>query len=552
MTDYLQSLFHHPLRKNFWLSLYSFFISFCMISGRSYQQLSSWDYLFGSFFQACASILAIAGYYFLIKYSMIFFYDIFHKRNFLRTFCKNGAESFLFEKRPFLSSLLIISVCYLPVFICFFPGTLHWDGHAQLWNYLGAVEWTGHYPPISTFFMGISLQIGRRLFHSDSYGLFLFTGPQFFIQILIFSYAVSVVCKAKAPIILRWFSLLYFCFFPLFPIWGYTVNKDTYYYLFVFLFIILTVDVHLTPDAHILWWQYLLFIVSAAGMTLFRNNGLHLIVFTFIFALLMLRKNRKIYFLALICSFLITAFTNHVFMPHYGIEKGAVREALSVPLQQTARYLAMHGDEVPEEELEILSSSFTELLINVPYLYNPEVSDDVKGLFLPEPSSEELKNYFSVWGKELLRHPDTYIQAFLNQNYGYFYPGRESFHEPYATYYLGNKQHWTDNYLDVAFSMESPRLRQLIENYNVLFSKAPVIGLLYRTGFHNYILIGCMVYLISRKKGRCLFPLIPCVGTVLICLLSPVNAYIRYMLPVMVSLPVYLAWCYFVTRRTSD
>lgn len=39
-----------------------------------------------------------------------------------------------------------------------------------------------------------------------------------------------------------------------------------------------------------------------------------------------------------------------VVLPLFGIADGSVREALSVPYQQTARYIQKHGDAVTSQE----------------------------------------------------------------------------------------------------------------------------------------------------------------------------------------------------------
>ncbi|MCM1184973.1 MAG: hypothetical protein NC251_10990 [Lachnoclostridium sp.] len=51
----------------------------------------------------------------------------------------------------------------------------------------------------------------------------------------------------------------------------------------------------------------------------------------------------------------------------------------------------------------------------------------------------------------------------------------------------------------------------------------------------------------------------PSIATVLMCLLSPVNAYVRYMMPAMVLMPFNVAWSYhavasdkFLDRHGTD
>ena len=280
-------------------------------------------------------------------------------------------------------------------------------------------------------------------------------------------------------------------------------------------------------------------------ITCTRNNGIHVLVLFFIVLICSCKKYWKVWLLILISVFVSNYITQNIYVNHKGIIPGPVGEMLSIPLQQTGRYVKEHYDDITESEEEILSKMFSVELSELAEKYNPELSDPVKEEFAANPSMEDLTAYFKVWLAQLCRHPDTYIQAFLNQIYGYFYPDRYEFHEGIGRYYIGNAEHWQDGHLDMSFAMEYREYRDFAEKEADLVNRIPLIGMLYSSGFHNYILIGCVVALLANKKSRQLVVLVPSLLTVLVCLASPVNAYLRYMLPVMAALPVNLAWCFY-------
>lgn len=242
-------------------------------------------------------------------------------------------------------------------------------------------------------------------------------------------------------------------------------------------------------------------------------------------------------------SILPTLALNGVGETYLGIEKVPIRESLSIPLQQTARYLQYHYDELTKEEMEVLSTVFLVDIEQIPYA--PEISDGVKEVFREDATSEEVQAYLKVWLGQFLKHPKTCIQALLNHTYGYFYPNRAWMQEYYGTYYLGNSQHWTDDIIDVQFGIKYQEIRDFYRNVGDLSIRIPVIGMLYSCGLQNYILIGCCAFLRHFRKRKELAVLLPSVATVLMCLLSPANAFLRYMLPVMVLLPFNIAWCYY-------
>lgn len=76
-------------------------------------------------------------------------------------------------------------------------------------------------------------------------------------------------------------------------------------------------------------------------------------------------------------------------MFHYQIEPGSIREALSLPFQQTARYALEYGNEITEEEAAVISNilDYEHLAEN----YNPRISDPVKRTFNKNATREELK-----------------------------------------------------------------------------------------------------------------------------------------------------------------
>lgn len=74
---------------------------------------------------------------------------------------------------------------------------------------------------------------------------------------------------------------------------------------------------------------------------------------------------------------LILAFSiNHIIFPYLKITPGSTKEMLSVPFQQTARYIKEYSDEVTEKEKEVIDR-----VLNYDTLserYDTDRSDKVK------------------------------------------------------------------------------------------------------------------------------------------------------------------------------
>lgn len=544
----------HPLRNNAWIRGLALFFSVCTVIGKSYYDLENLNYFFNSGLQFVLACLVIWGYYWIYKNVIILLKAAVDKWNLLGGEPKYKVEKWLFEKHPFFGPLLVIGICCIPVLIAFFPGTIQSDSYVAIYSYLGNprfLPWTSQQPVAVTWLLGQCLYLSRVLFGNDNMMVFFYAGPQYVIQWLVFSYGMYVLNKLAVPRLLRGGALIYFSVFPMWQIWGYTVVKDSYYYIFSLLLV--AILIHIFATGRVLWWQWLLLAVSSVAIAVTRNNGMPVLVLFCIAVLVFYRRYWKLCIVVAVSTFLALYVVEDIYMAEKGIQPGPVREVLSVPLQQTARYIKEHYADITEKEMEVLSSVFYVEPARLAELYNPELSDPVKEQFLLEPTGEELQAYFKIWFSQLRKHPATYVSAYLNHTYGYFYPNREEFHENIGRYYigLGYLQSWADDYLQVGFSIKDRGFRDFFEQEAYLVSRLPLIGMLYSCGFHNYILIGCIIYLLANRRLKELIILVPSVLTVLVCLVSPVDAYLRYMLPVMACLPLNIAWCWYVTAKKN-
>lgn len=545
-------------QKSPWLSGLTAFFAISTVIGISYSKTFTWNCILGSTPQFVLALFVMLGYYFAYKNSILFVAYLFEKKpNWLRKEPTKKIETFLFQKHPFAGPLLFLFILALPWLICFFPGTLQWDGRAQLWVFFGvpeAVENAGQHPVILTQIMGGCIWLGRKLFHSDTIGLFFYTIPQFIAQSLTFAYASLVLRKMKAPILFSWGALLYWGLYPLFPIWGYTMVKDTPFYIFILLHIVTLMDMMICcQKQQIKGWRTGLFLLSIAGVCLSRNDGQYVILVTLFCAFFLYRKYWKTYVAGIAFCLLMIFSINNFYMPLHHIAKGAhTSDILSIPLQQTARYITLHSDEITEEEAQILQEGFKVPLEQIPKLYYPLCVDSIKMSFQPHADSDYLKSYLKVWFQQFRKHPDTYIQAFLNQNYGYFYPDQHDYLHGYlevtAIFYIVEAEHYDDGCLDISFAISDSSGRQILKDFFYTMEKIPLFGMLKSAGLQVYLLLGECVYLLAKKRYRAILFLIPGLFVFLLRLFSPV-ACVRYILPIIAVLPITAAWCYIATHK---
>jgi len=529
-------------QKNRALSLLCAFFALCTVIGISYSKTDSWNciFLFGT--QFILALVVWSGYYFAYKNCILFvIYLIENNSEFFYGSAKSRFGRAIFEKYVFWGPFVLFTALGAAWIVAFFPGTIQPDAYMQILMKYGVFENTGHFPVASTEVLGFCIGVGKNIFHSDIIGVFIFTFVQYLVQCLVFSYSLFLMNKLKSPIVFRLAAVFVYGISPVFNIWGFTFVKDSYYYICFLLLVCALIDIF-SGNSSLCRTFFLT--AGCAGMCLFRNDGKYVVVLSLTAAIIFAKKYWKNFIAGIAVCGLTVILTEGIYMSVKNIPSGPVGEMLSIPLQQTARYIIEHPDDITEEEMLILQEGFTVDIQEIPSLYNPILSDPVKAEFVHDPAPGYLKKYFKVWLRQFVRHPDTYIQAFLNQTYAYFYPNAHDVKGEEFWFYIvyGNELH--DGTFDIEFGMNNDALRQILMHYGYLFERLPVFGMSLSPGLYTYILIGGAVYLISNKKLRGLIALMPAFIVLSINLVSPVNGCIRYMLPIMAAAPLLTAWCY--------
>ena len=138
---------------------------------------------------------------------------------------------------------------------------------------------------------------------------------------------------------------------------------------------------------------------------------------------------------------------------------------------------------------------------------------------------KDLSKYFKVWFKQFLNHPITYLEATINNTYGYFYPEKTNWY----IYYKYDKRIVEDGFEYHYNGLKETR--KLLSTFGKELYRIPVIGLLINIALNVWVLIFMLIYFFYRKKYQSIIYLIPSFVLILVCFASPVNAYFRYALP---------------------
>lgn len=546
------------IHKKKFLKVLSLILAFFMIFGNSFMCVGSTALIFKNIGYFLLSLIMYIGYYYLFLVLISYLFRFLDKNNFSEENKEKKDNKFVatFKKHPFLFSLCFIVICWLPYIISYYPIILSPDPSFQIRQFFGIrtkyadyailldenVVMTNHHPVTHTVLLGGCLKLGTMI-GNDNLGLFFYSIIQ--ISVLASVLAFSIYYMQKMGLKTKYLIgvLLIYALVPMFPLYAMSGVKDVLFGAFIFLYFIFLHNLVKTKCEGYKWWNYLLIIILLILICLFRNNGIHVLILSLPFTLIIARKKWKQLLTVMVCVFGFYGVFDKVILPYYKITPGSIREMLSVPFQQTARLAKYHGDELTEEGIAAIDKilGYDDLAER----YDPELADPVKNEFNKYATDEDLKEYFKVWFNGLIKHPGTYIEATMNNVYGFFYPEKTKW---YVYYKFDDRI--TENGFDYHYnSLETSR--NILSEYAVAFPYIPGIGLISNIGFNVWIIFTLFAYAIYKKLYKNILILAPALILILVCVVGPANTYFRYALPFIFAMP-FIIGVFLEKRENND
>ena len=505
--------------------------SLTMIIGKSLMERSDMSLVIFDAFQILVSIIKLIGYGAIVYHLLMnLFYMLDNNAIHLQS---ENQENSKFDRHPVAYTMAMILILYIPYIIFFFPGSMNLDSLYQINQFYGTAEWNTQHPIISTIVYGMFMKIGTLL-KNPNLGLFIPNILQLIICITIISNMINYFYEITQNKKIRAGLILFFGLVPVWPINFYTEVKDIPFSIAILGMMFLLMKSFLSKE-NLEKKDYILWALSLLVTLFFRHNGMHTIILCIPFIWLMIKNNKekKVLILISIIAVVFSYITNMILMSCLHISKGSKKEVLSVPLQQTASYVYFRNNELTKDEIETIDKIIE--IDKVIENYDPETIDYVKAYY-KEPSTSELLEYFKVWFKMFFKHPDTYILATLNMNFGYIYPEWKEYKDGIALYEITYSDTLDKNDLDLHYLDIFKNQRNTLEDLAYGTRSLP-LGIIYSCGTYFWLLIMITIILWYYGKKREILPLIPLYTIILATLVSPINAYVRYFIPLMVCMP---------------
>ena len=229
-------------------------------------------------------------------------------------------------------------------------------------------------------------------------------------------------------------------------------------------------------------------------------------------------------------------------------------ELMSVPCQQLMRTAARASD-LTEEEYNEISAWFHGAI----HRYRPSYADPAKGSnFDLERYSEHPEEYWSTYFKYAKRYPRIYIEGFIANCMGIWYPD-DTTHahtmdsEEWDYVYLKTGNIVPEMVGEVKAHSYLPAYRNWIRNstHHSNHEDVPLYAQLFKPSTYVYLLLILTMLLFHRRERRLALCTLPIWG-IIFSLLFCACILIRYAYPIMTCVPMLLLLILFSDKRAAS
>lgn len=414
--------------------------------------------------------------------------------------------------KSFMFTWFIIFLCWLPVFLAFYPGAFVYDAQDE-YVQVATRTFTTHHPLTHVLLLGGSVCFGNKFLGSYNAGIALYTLFQMFVLSGVFSYTVSWISKYFSKAMCVGITLFY-GLFPIFPMYAVCSAKDTFFNAAFLVMLVQMMKLLETTKRN--YKDAALFIFSSAAMMLFRNNGkmAYMVLFAgvIIWAMIQWKKERFWMRLAvmMLISFLLYTGVDKALVFATQAQAGGKQEILTVPIQQLTRTYKYSPEVFSQEDKELLISYIPEDILAI---YDADLSDLVKANFNNEKFVKNPSEFLGLWMRTFIKKPVTYLNAWFMTSYGYWYPdtiinvyggqGRFTFQYEESSYFGFETEQPGER--DSKFPWLEEQYRRLsLELYQ---QNVPGVSMLFSPGFLFWVFTGCALISIYRKRYIWLLPM---------------------------------------------
>ena len=529
--------------------------SFMQVLGRSYAENQNWNAVFGTRFVLFRAFAIFLGQG-LLSACLAFLA--------FRLVDRAGGKSLSpvpFSWRRLLTAAGLIALCWLPYYLLFFPGLNNPDTSMQIaWALHYPTDWlkyspvrgetvyaTNHHPYFTTLLFGLFARFGLAL-GDISYGVAAYNLLQLLATALVMAGAWFYLRRLGLPEKALRAGLVFTALFPLFPLYAITMLKDSLFSLACLTLTVLLFELARTRGAALWETRFCVLLFCNAFLVMFsKNQGIYFIILIGLACLAYKGARARAAVSLLLPAALFQIVWTGILLPMWNVAPGGKQETLGLLFQQTARCVLTYPEDVSQDEEDAIRAILDYDRFDV--LYDPMQSDNIKFTFNQDATDEEMSAYYKVWLQMLRRHPDAYVQALISNVYAGFYVQHET---PLSYTHYDNREVMAYPELCVPLPARLERLELPIMLALRGVQHIPGVGLLFSIGFFPWVILFLFLDALRRKRYGLLLPLLPCILSIAVLLVSPVSGSYRYAMPLTYAIPFLLGGCLLLPAFGTD
>ena len=425
--------------------------------------------------------------------------------------------------------LAVAAVDLAYLFFARYPGVLTTDSLTTLQQLLGDEAYNNMMPFWHTMTVKVFVELGLLIFGDINAAVALFHCAQILFLAACFGYAVKTMYEIGLP---RWALAAVFLLFAVQPYniaYSVTLWKDIPFAGAVLLFITALYRILKSVGSR----NYGPLVLGAAGMSLWRTNGLLAFGVTFLVLALLLRKSQPRLLKVMLGVLVACWFLMYPFLTLLGIGQTHFVEVLSIPLQQIARVITQ-GRTLTPEQTDLLGQIL--ILDRVAQVYDPLTVDPIKYEAFQYGNQEYFLNHLWEYGKLYLQlglqYPADYLKAWIDETKGYWNGGY---------FYWIYTQGIHENVYGLVASYGSNPIANL---YAALFryvEKLEILQPFTSIGLQVWAIVSCTLVNALKKRRELLLGIPLVVLAAGLWIGTPVYAEFRYAYPFFLAAPFLIA-----------
>lgn len=429
---------------------------------------------------------------------------------------------------------MLISLCWLPFFLAFYPGVGMNDEIYVMQDPIGMTN----QPIMYNLFLASFYKVGLFLFNDYFIGTAAVILVMMFLMALAIAYVLRWLLNKGLNKRIVFVYGIYYTFFPLIIDYAIAAVKDKAFAVALMLLVPITFDLIKEKFQDCSWTRLRYFMLVCSIMMWTRNNGGYIFI-AFCGCILYFMQGSKKQFLKLAIPVLICGM-----LPSLVMGKN-FSEGLGVPLQQISRVVALERP-ISDQDKAFIGKMMPLDLIK--QNYNPYNVDRIKwnSAYDRQFTDTHKQEFFSTWWNLFKQYPKDYIDAWLLTTQGFwgivdwkeYGPWQSKFGRAYdLKIYEADYKGGLDNGFRVSgFDFLPYSLKESLGKYIWNYSTFPMGGIC----FWFTVILGLLM--IGRKQKYLLIVLVPsilCSLTLIVA--SPIAHALRYVFYYPLCLPLFFA-----------